>query len=471
MQGNFIANLAVSTLLTPLDLGVIVFILLLTFASVLFGHLRRPKNTNKFLDYMLMGRQLTLPLFVATLAATWYGGIFGVNEITFNYGIYNFVTQGVFWYIAYIIFALFLVDKIKSYQSVTLPQAVGQMFGERARKTAAIFTFFNILPISYVLSLGIFLQLIFGFDLLPAMALGTFIVCLYTAWSGLRAVVFSDIIQFSVMCLSVLLVALMSVQTFGGIEFLKSTLPSSHFSITGGNSWLNTFVWAGIALATLIDPSFYQRCFAAKDGKTAKTGILICTFIWFCFDLCTTSGTLYARAVLPDALPAHSYFLYAVQLLPSGLKGFFIAGNLCIILSTLDSFLFIASNTLAYDLLKNKFKNQVLANQIFFFIIGGISILLALFFDGSFKKIWFVLGSYMAACLLVPVMTGYFFPKKITGKQFVLCVWSSALIVTVWNMLPRTGFWAEVEGFYIGLIVNIIFLGTVLLKGKYAKVK
>ncbi len=471
MQGNFTANLTVSSLLTPIDLGVIVFILLLTFASVIFGRFRRPKNTNKFLDYMLMGRQLTLPLFVATLAATWYGGIFGVNEITFNYGIYNFVTQGIFWYIAYIVFALFLVGKIKSYKSVTLPQAAGQLFGNSARKTAAVFTFFNVLPITYVLSLGVFLQLVFGFELLPAMAFGTFVVCLYTAWSGLRAVVFSDIIQFSVMCLSVLIVALMSLHTFGGIGFLKSALPASHFSLTGGNGWLNTFVWAGIALATLVDPSFYQRCFAAKDAKTAKNGILICTLIWFCFDLCTTSGSLYARAVLPDALPKHAYFLYAVQLLPSGLRGFFIAGILCTVLSTLDSFLFIASNTFAYDLFKDKFKNKLLANQIFFFLIGGVSILLALIFDGSFKKIWFILGSYMAACLLAPMMVGYFFPKKINGRQFSFSVWLSAIIVTVWNIVPRAGFWAEVEGFYIGLIVNILCLGAFLIKGKYAKVK
>lgn len=470
MQHKFLADLTVSSLLTPLDLGVIVFVLLLTVISVLYGYLRRGKNTDKFLDYMLMGRQLTLPMFVATLAATWYGGIFGVNEITFNFGIYNFITQGVFWYIAYIIFALFLVDKIKNYQSITLPQAAGQLFGKRAQKTTAIFTFFNILPISYVLSLGILLKLIFGFDLIPAMLLGTFLVCLYTAWSGLRAVVFSDIIQFSVMCLAVLLVSIISVKTFGGIDFLKANLPAKHFSLTGGNSWLNTFVWAGIALATLVDPGFYQRCFAAKNKKTAKMGILICTFIWFCFDLCTTSGTLYARAVLPDALPAHAYFLYAVQLLPAGLRGFFIAGNLCIILSTLDSFLFIASNTLAYDLLKNKFKNQVLANQIFFFLIGGLSILLALCLDGSFKKIWLVLGSYMAACLLIPIMIGYFFPKKISDKQFAFSVWFSALIVTLWNFLPRTSFWADVEGFYIGLLVNIIFLGSILI-GKRNEIK
>ena len=47
-----------------------------------------------------MGRKLTLPLFIATLVATWYGGIFGVAQIAFENGIYNFVTQGFFWYIS-----------------------------------------------------------------------------------------------------------------------------------------------------------------------------------------------------------------------------------------------------------------------------------------------------------------------------------------------------------------------------------
>jgi len=46
-------------------------------------------------------------LFVGTLVATWYGGIFGVTFIAFEKGLYNFLTQGVFWYIAYLIFACF----------------------------------------------------------------------------------------------------------------------------------------------------------------------------------------------------------------------------------------------------------------------------------------------------------------------------------------------------------------------------
>ena len=456
-------------IITAADITVFVLILLLTVAAVLYGQSLRKKGGSVMLDYMLMGRRLTLPLFVATLAASWYGGIFGVNEITFNYGIYNFVTQGLFWYAAYIIFALFLVKKVKQYQSVTIPDLAGKMFGPKSAKTAAVFTFFNILPISYVLSLGIFLNLIFSVPVIWGMVIGTVFVSLYCAWGGFRAVVFSDAVQFTVMCLAVLTVLIYSLCTFGGLDFLTANLPPSHFSLTGGNGWLNTLIWGAIALATLVDPSFYQRCFAAKDVKTARNGILICTLIWFCFDICTTAGALYARALLPEAQPSQAYFLYAVQLLPSGLRGFFIAGILAVILSTLDSFLFIASNTVVYDLFKNKFKNKLMANQLSFFVIAALAIALAVFFEGNFRKIWFTMGSYMSACLLIPMLAGYIWPGIIKDKVFTFSALFSAAAITVWDLLPKSGFAAQLDGFYIGLILNLVIIGFNIVKVKYAR--
>ena len=451
------------------DIIVFLSVCAATVFAVLYGQFLRKKNSNKLLDYMLMGRQLTLPLFIATLAASWYGGIFGVNEITFNYGIHNFVIQGAFWYIAYIIFALFLVDKVKKYQSVTIADLAYKMFGPKAAKTAAVFTFFNVLPISYVLSLGIFFNLICGLPLVWGMIAGTLFVSLYAAWGGLRAVVFSDAVQFTVMCLAVFLVLVFSISSFGGLGFLKANLPASHFSVTGGNGWLNTLIWGIIALATLVNPAFYQRCFAAKDVKTAKYGILICTLIWFCFDICTTAGALYARALLPDAAASQAYFIYAVQLLPHGLKGFFIAGILAVILSTLDTSLFIASNTVAYDMLKNRIKNKLLLNQITFWLIAALSVILALFFEGSFKKIWFTMGSYMSACLLIPMLSGYVFPNRIKDNTFVVSSLCAAACMTLWSILPHSGFVAQIDGFYIGLAVNILIIGFSFIRGKYAK--
>ena len=40
-------------------------------------------------DYFVAGRRVTLPAFVATLVATWYGGILGVGEYSYRFGISN----------------------------------------------------------------------------------------------------------------------------------------------------------------------------------------------------------------------------------------------------------------------------------------------------------------------------------------------------------------------------------------------
>ncbi len=456
-----LSELKTVTYFQPLDWVVFAGVLFATAAAAVYGSWRLKKTRNQkpsTLDYLLMGRQLTLPLFVFTLVATWYGGIFGVNEITFNYGIFNFITQGVFWYVAYLIFAFFVAKRLAKYASYTLPDLTSRMFGPKSAKVSAVLTFLYIAPVAYVLSLGMFLHMVFGISVLSGMIWGTLFVCLYSAWGGLRSVVFSDLVQFFVMCSAVAMVVVFSVHSFGGMSFLKANLPASHFTLTGGNSWLATLIWGFIALSTLIDPSFYQRCFAAKSPTIVKKGILISTVIWFLFDFCTTTGSLYARAVLPQAQPGQAYFFYALQLLPVGLRGFFVAGILSIILSTLNSFLFIASNTLSFDLLRNRFKNIVLSNRISIFVVGAFSIAAAQFFHGSFKEIWLVLGSYFSACLLVPILLNYLSPNRISDTLFVRAALSAAAAMTVWYALPKNEFLQIIDPFYIGILTSLLIL-------------
>jgi len=125
-------SISVSKFLSTTDYIVFILVLFVTVGAMIWGHVRKSNTideSNSILEYMLMGRRLTLPMFIATLVATWYGGIFGVTEIAFKHGVYNFITQGVFWYISYILFALFLVNRIRAFEAVTLPEMVTKMFG------------------------------------------------------------------------------------------------------------------------------------------------------------------------------------------------------------------------------------------------------------------------------------------------------------------------------------------------------
>ena len=441
-------------LLSPLDWIFFFSILFVTLAAVIYGHLSQRRGHRKneqahFLELLLMGRRLSLPLFVATLVATWYGGIFGVTKIAFEQGIYNFITQGFFWYLSYFIFALFIVDKIASYEALTLPDLVGKMFGPRAGRVSALFNFFSILPITYVISLGLFIQMLLPLSFPAAMGLGVGFVLLYSMGGSLRAVVFSDLIQFMVMCLGVFLVLLFSVIQFGGLSFLREHLPSQHWNPTGNVGLATTLAWGFIALSTLVDPHFYQRCFAARSSQTAKKGIFISIFIWCCFDLCTTFGALYAKALIPSADSGKAYLIYALQLLPDGLRGFVLAGILATILSTLDSTLFLGGTLVSYDLAPTRWRGKIFLQRGGVLLVAALSLLLALLFKGNIERVWKTLGSYHSACLLLPLLCGHFFPRKIKDQQFVWASLLGVMGISLWPFLKSSLY--EFDELYVGM--------------------
>ena len=95
--------------LSILDYGIIGAYFVVLFAIGYFVK-RKIHGLN---DYFLAGRRLTLPIFVATLVSTWYGGLLGVGELSFSYGFVNWIVNGFFWYLVYLFFAFFLAKKIR----------------------------------------------------------------------------------------------------------------------------------------------------------------------------------------------------------------------------------------------------------------------------------------------------------------------------------------------------------------------
>jgi SSS family solute:Na+ symporter len=435
-------------------------VLLITCISIVFGQRLREKlsETEKVgaLELLLMGRRLTLPLFIATLVATWYGGIFGVTALTFEKGIYNFITQGVFWYLSYFIFAFFIVKKIRQHDVMSLAELARHLIGPKAERVTALLNFLNLLPLAYTISLGLFLQALFGGSLFSNTAIGVSIVTFYSLWGGFRAVVFSDVVQFFFMILSVVLIVIFSWNQFGSPLWLMEQLPASHLDWTGGEPWSVLFIWGFIALSTLVDPNFYQRCLAAKNEAVARKGILVSIGIWIAFDCCTTLGALYARAAIPDANPQNAYLQYAIQLLPHGVRGLVLAGILATILSTLDSYLFNAATCVSYDLLKLKERFKNWHHHVALISVSTFSVIAGSYFEGNVVEVWKTLGSFSAATLLFPLLTSQCFPGKISDRRFCWAVAFGCIGIVSWKVLNHLTAFSDIDPFYIGLLLTTV---------------
>jgi len=426
-----------SVSLSPVDS----LLILLYVAAIVYVGFRAARHQRAQTDdFLLAGRTLTLPMFVATLVSTWYGGILGVGEYSYRYGISNWVVFGVPYYLFALVFALLLAKKVRSTNLLTIPDKLEASYDRKTALLGGVLTVILATPAAYVLMLGILAQLIFGLDLTTSVVLTTVFTTVYLYRGGFRSDVWVNAVEFVLMFLGFAILLPFAFTRFGGFEFIASHVPPLHLTWHGGNSWQFIAVWFFIALWTLVDPAFHQRCYAAKDAPTAQRGILISILFWFCFDAMTSTAGLYARAALPNLRePLFAYPMLAEVTLPSVAKGLFYVGLLSTIMSTLSSLMFISAATIGNDLVGRMLSPERVASmqgqhnkpegsqaasaaenaeetrariinrwtKIGLLLSGVFSIALALMVP-SVVRIWYTIGTCVIPGLLVPLMASYF---------------------------------------------------------------
>ncbi len=420
-------------------------------------------------DYIVAGRRLTLPAFVATLVTTWYGGILGVGEYTWQYGVSNWLVFGVPYYLYAALFAIYLARRARHSEMLTVPDFLEQHYGRPAALAGAGMLFVMTAPAAYVLMLGVLLNFATGWPVWVGVVLGTLLSISYVFRGGLGAVVATDKVQFVLMFLGFLVLVPVCVVRFGGWEFLRAGLPPGHLQWDGGLGWQAIAVWYVIALSTLVEPAFYQRCYAADSESTARRGIFVAIGFWIVFDFLTTTAGLYARVLLPDlADPVQAFPALAARVLPAFWQGVFTVGLLATIMSTVDSYAFICSVTLGRDLIGRwrAGAGEVVAEEPSLPLIqwsllatAAVAVGLALA-AGSVIKLWKVLGSVGTPVLLLPMLlaqAGW----RVCGHRVVWSMGLAAAVSVVWLSLGHGGPWLGVEAIFPGLLTS----GVILLSG------
>ncbi len=334
-------------ILTLSDIDYIIiysYFAIILFAGIYFG--KSKQHTSK-LDLILGGRKLTLPLFVVSLVATWYGNILGVGEFVASSGIFAFTCFSLPYYICAVVYANMFSRKIREMEFSSLPELFTAKYGKNVGLASNIFIFIISLPSVYICILGVILSLVIGINLLYSMIISTILSTIYLYNSGLKADVVVNTIQFVLMYLGFAILFYFCFMNYGSLFTLSNSLVTADKQFVSSNNWQLLIVWFIVALQTFIDPSFYQRCAAAKNPQTAKKGIYWSILFWFIFDFLTISTALYAKAFIKDSQPIDLYFNLAEANLPVIAKGVFIISVLSAAMSTLSSYTVIAGNTFA----------------------------------------------------------------------------------------------------------------------------
>ena len=450
---------------------IIIYFLIILYVGFFLAR-QKESSGNATIDFLLAGRKVTLPLFVATLVATWYGNILGMGEFVYKGGIAAWTCFAFPYYIAALLFAYFIAGKIRESNVKTIPEQIITSYGNRAGWLASFIVFLITVPATYVFMLGILINLFTGWSLWICIITGAVCSMAYLFTGGFRADILTNSVQFILMYVGFGILTYFTLNTHGSIGQMLDNLPANHKEFFGSYSWQYILSWFFIAMQTFVDPSFHQRCAAAKSPKTARRGIAVSVLFWMIFDSMTLLTGLYAKAYYITGSPVMAYPLLGDSVLPVVWKGLFIVALLATIMSSLDSFAFISAATIGNDILKplkKFFKKLELFStkaliKIGLVITAVISIILAIIIPSAVDLIYKT-SSIAIPGLLLPMLISYNKNLSMKPSKAILIMIAASGTSFIWTFgkifLVHFKLFSEIEpmipGIFISIVLALIF--------------
>ncbi|MDN3686728.1 sodium:solute symporter family protein [Cyclobacterium jeungdonense] len=312
----------------------------------------------------------------------------------------------------------------------TLPQIFQHLFDRKVGVVAAVISFAGYLGFTSSqllagakLAAGTFEAL----DLNLALLIMGIIAVVYTVLGGLKAVIYTDTVQWIVLMMGFIFIGLpVSYYHVGGWEAIRDTLPAEYFSLTNLR-WQDLANW-GITILPIwfVGMTLYQRIFASTDVKSAKKAWFIAgLFEWPIMAFMGVSLGLLAKVAFEQGLiavsqedldPEMGLPILLSTVLPPGIMGLMMSAYFSAVLSTADSCLMAASGNLTTDIfgryLKTKKDGFVMRmSQLFTLLIGTVALIIAIQMTNVLELMLYSYA-FMVSGLLVPIIAGLFWNMR-----------------------------------------------------------
>lgn len=322
----------------------------------------------------------------------------------------------------------------------------------------------------------------------------------YTIWGGLKAVIWTDVIQSVLLLGAGILLAFLTFSQIGGWDAMMALdrqgagkmhlyLPASHPELP----------WTGVLTGLMALHCFYwgtnqfivQRALSARSDLEARWGIVVAGFLKMLipfFAIGTGVAAFYLfqtrlpdRTIAPDT--AFTELVKLVIPLGTGVVGLIMAGVIGAILSSIDSMMNSAATLVAVDVYKRHLNPQaderrmILVGRlcILFFVV--LAALMAIFvLDPNSEENFFLqivqYGSYLMPGLLVAFLMGMFWRRSTPAAGFATIlggIFYSWLVEFGYNSyhLSHTGvshtFGSELNFFHRVVLVILLCATTQVL--------
>ena len=333
-------------------------------------------------DFFLAGRSLPWWAVGISLVATDIGGtdIIGVGGAAYSHGL----AVGNFEWIgcvpAMIVAAFLFIPHFWRCGVTTIPEFLEKRFNAGVRSAlAACWLIFMACNLGILLLASAkMMSTLIGWNLAASIWITAGLVGVYTVAGGLAAVVYTDVIQGVLMIGGCLLIVVIGLADIGGFDNLQEGLRDieqaktadagearesegrpDHLKLILPVDTPSPFPWTGIlfGLALILSPAYWignqaivQRSLGARSEFEAKAAYIWGALLKNLIPIIIAVPGVIALVKFPELQDGDKALPTLVShLLPSGLRGLFVAAFMAALMSSVDSYLNSAATIFTND--------------------------------------------------------------------------------------------------------------------------
>lgn len=314
-------------------------------------------------DYFLASRDLPwwligMSLIASNISTEHFVGMAG-SGVDFGLAIASYEWMAA---VTLVIVARWFLPKLLELGVTTMPEYLERRFDARARGWLAVYMMLAYVFVAMATVLyagGLALETMFGLGLGWGILILAAFAGAYTAYGGLKAVVWTDLLQGTILLLGGVITTWIGLRAVGGWDALREAaperfhmvLPLDHpelpwFAVFLGGLWIaNLFYWGCNQFIT-------QRALGARSIRDGRYGVVFAGYLKLAIPFVVVIPGIVASVLYAGELPRSdmAYPMLIERLLPSGLTGLMFAALLAAIMSSLDSMANAAATIFTVDL-------------------------------------------------------------------------------------------------------------------------
>ncbi|MEU0277950.1 sodium:solute symporter [Streptomyces sp. NPDC088147] len=450
------------------DYAVIVVYLAGMLAMGWWG-MRRAKSKSEFL---VAGRRLGPWMYSGTMAAIVLGGASTIGGVGLGYkhglsGAWMVFTIG----LGLLALSVFFSARIARLKVYTVSEMLDLRYGGRAGVISGIvmWAYTLMLAVTSTIAYATIFDVLFDLHRTVAIILGGAIVVAYSTLGGMWSITLTDMVQFVVKTVGVLLLLLpIAVVKAGGFSEMRAQLPDEYFAPFGiGGETIFTYVLI-YTFGMLIGQDIWQRVFTARGDKVARWGGTVAGTYCLVYALAGAVIGTAAKVLYPNLGSADDAFATIVKdELPMGVRGLVLAAALAAVMSTSSGAL-IACATVANNDIWSRLRrvggrgggadggpggaehDEVRGNRLFILIMGIGVIAIAIALNDVVEALT-VAYNLLVGGLLVPILGGLLWKRgTVYGALAGVIVGGGAVV----GLMAAYGILAN-EPVYYGLLSSL----------------